>query len=62
MSERPQGILLFKVALVSDTHVNEREDVSASSYPANGQANGRARHVFPRSIRTNLPSSSISEI
>jgi predicted phosphodiesterase len=46
MSKRPQGGLLFKVALVSDTHVNEHEDVSASPYPANAQANARARHVF----------------
>ena len=46
MSKRPKGRLLFKVALVSDTHVNEHEDVSASPYPANAQANARARHVF----------------
>jgi hypothetical protein len=46
MSKRPRGRVLFKVALVSDTHVNEREDVSASPYPANALANARARHVF----------------
>jgi hypothetical protein len=34
MSKRPQGSLLFRVALVADTHVNEREDASASPYPA----------------------------
>ncbi|MFN3208464.1 MAG: metallophosphoesterase family protein, partial [Roseovarius sp.] len=40
------GKSLFRVAIVSDTHVNEKEDFSASPYPANAEANPRARHVF----------------
>ncbi|UXX84776.1 metallophosphoesterase family protein [Roseovarius pelagicus] len=46
MSRQTAGRKLFEVALVSDTHVNEREDFSASPYPANAEANPRARHVF----------------
>ncbi|MEZ5925277.1 MAG: metallophosphoesterase [Hyphomicrobiaceae bacterium] len=46
MTKRPKGKLLFKVALVSDTHVNESEDTSASPYSANAEANPRARYVF----------------
>ena len=46
MNKRPTGKILFSVALVSDTHVNEKEDFSASPYPANGEANPRARYVF----------------
>lgn len=46
MTKRPSGPLLFRIALVSDTHVNEREDFSTSPYPANAEANPRARHVF----------------
>ncbi|SFA57211.1 Calcineurin-like phosphoesterase [Paracoccus halophilus] len=46
MNKRPEGKALFKVSIVSDTHVNEREDFSASPYPANAEANPRARHVF----------------
>ncbi len=46
MSKRPQGNLMLRVALVSDTHVNEREDFSTSPYPANALANARARYVF----------------
>lgn len=46
MNKRPEGKVLFKVSIVSDTHVNEREDFSASPYPANAEANPRARHVF----------------
>lgn len=48
MSRKPQGSKLFEIALVSDTHVNEREDFSKSPYPANAEANPRARHVFHR--------------
>ncbi|MEQ9257793.1 MAG: metallophosphoesterase [Roseovarius sp.] len=46
MTRRPSGKQLFRVALVSDTHVNEAEDFSASPYPANAEANPRARYVF----------------
>lgn len=46
MTRRPKGNKLFTVGLVSDTHCNEREDFSASPYPANAEANARARHVF----------------
>lgn len=46
MSKRPTGEVLFRVALVSDTHVNEAEDFSTSPYPANAKANPRARYVF----------------
>ena len=46
MTDKPIGKILFKVAIVSDTHVNEKEDFSASPYPANAEANPRARHVF----------------
>ena len=52
MSKRPSGSLLFNVALVSDTHVNEREDFSSSPYPANAEANPRARHVFSQINQT----------
>ena len=46
MTRRPSGKRLFKVALVADTHVNEKEDRSSSPYPANAKANPRTRHVF----------------
>lgn len=46
MAKDPIGEVLFKIAIVSDTHVNEKEDYSASPYPANAEANPRARHVF----------------
>jgi hypothetical protein len=46
MNRRPKGNRLFTVGLVSDTHCNEREDFSASPYPANAQANSRARYVM----------------
>lgn len=46
MNKRPTGRVLFKVAIVSDTHVNEKEDFSASPYPANAEANPRARHAL----------------
>ncbi|WP_164512393.1 metallophosphoesterase family protein [Oceaniglobus ichthyenteri] len=45
-NKRPDGPILFRVSIVSDTHVNEKEDFSASPYPANAEANPRARHVF----------------
>ena len=48
MNRRPQGKLLFKIDLVSDTHVNEKEDFSASPFPANQEANPRARFIFDR--------------
>ena len=53
MNKRPSGEILFDVALVSDTHVNEKEDFSTSPYPANGEANPRARHVFQQINRGN---------
>ena len=46
MKRRPKGNRLFTVGLVSDTHCNEREDFSASPYPANAEANPRARHAM----------------
>jgi predicted phosphodiesterase len=46
MKRRPKGSRLFTVGLVSDTHCNEREDFSASPYPANAEANPRARYVM----------------
>jgi len=46
MPTQPIGEVLFNVAIVSDTHVNEKEDFSASPYPANAEANPRARYVF----------------
>ena len=46
MKRRPKGNRLFTVGLVSDTHCNEREDFSASPYPANAEANPRARYVM----------------
>lgn len=45
MNKNSVGKALFKVAIVSDTHVNEKEDFSTSPYPANALANPRARHV-----------------
>ncbi|MDE0810756.1 MAG: metallophosphoesterase [Alphaproteobacteria bacterium] len=44
--------MLFKIALVSDTHVNEKEDFSASPYEANAKANPRARHIFSQVNQT----------
>ena len=46
MNKRPSGDILFRVALISDTHVNEKEDFSSSPYLANSEANPRARYVF----------------
>ena len=46
MKRRPKGNRLFTVGLVSDTHCNEREDFSASPYPANAEANPRARYAM----------------
>lgn len=48
MSRRPTGNKLFTVGLISDTHCNEQENFSASAYPANAEANPRARHAFAR--------------
>ena len=45
MKRRPSQKLAFRVSLISDTHINEAEDFSASPYPANA-ANPRARYVF----------------
>jgi predicted phosphodiesterase len=52
MKRRPSGARLLRVALVSDTHCNVEEDSSASPYPANAEANPRARFVFDRIERT----------
>ena len=46
MNKRPAGNILFKVALVADTHVNEAEDFSTSPYPVNAEANPRTRFIF----------------
>jgi predicted phosphodiesterase len=46
MIRRPRGGKLFSVGLIADTHCNEAEDSSASPYPANAQANPRARYAF----------------
>ena len=46
MKRRPSQKLAFRVSLISDTHINEAEDFSASPYPANAEANPRARYVF----------------
>lgn len=48
MKHRPTGARLTRVAIVSDTHCNAEEDSSASPYPANAEANPRARFVFDR--------------
>lgn len=40
------GRWLFQFAVVSDSHVNEREGYSTSPYEANARANARARYVF----------------
>jgi hypothetical protein len=42
----PRGKRLFSFAVVADTHVNEHEDQSASPFPTNARANGRARYVM----------------
>ena len=36
----------FTFAVIADTHVNQREDHSASVYPSSKLANARARHVI----------------
>lgn len=46
MTKRPQGKSLFKIALISDTHINAEDNSSSSPYPANREANDRAKHVF----------------
>ena len=46
MNRRPSGERLLRIGLISDTHCNEREDASASPYPANAEANPRARWAF----------------
>lgn len=46
------GSLLFRFALVADTHVNESEGKSTSPYATNGLANGRARYVIESLART----------
>jgi hypothetical protein len=46
------GALLFRFALVADTHVNESERRSTSHYATNGMANGRARYVLASLART----------
>jgi len=46
MSRCPTGKVKFTIAVIADTHVNEKEDFSASPYPVNAEANPRARHVF----------------
>ncbi len=46
MKKCPRGDKLFTVGLVSDTHCNERENFSASPYPANAEANPRARYAL----------------
>ncbi|MBU2531532.1 MAG: metallophosphoesterase, partial [Alphaproteobacteria bacterium] len=46
MHRRPKGEVKFSVGLISDTHCNEAEDRSASPYPANAEANPRARFAF----------------
>ena len=53
MNKRPTGGVIFRVALVSDTHVNEKEDTSASPYPANAEANPRARYIFDQINQSN---------
>ncbi len=39
------GKRLFSFAVISDSHVNEEEDRSASPFPSNTLANGRLRYV-----------------
>ena len=46
--ERDLGRHLFTFAVISDSHVNEGEDESASPYPSNRLANGRLRYVVAR--------------
>lgn len=40
------GKRLFTFAVLADTHVNEHEDLSASPFATNAEANGRARHAI----------------
>jgi 3',5'-cyclic AMP phosphodiesterase CpdA len=47
VSDNPDlGRRLFQFAVITDTHVNEREGFSTSPYEANARANARARYVF----------------
>ena len=46
MTHCPKGDKRFTIGVVADTHVNEKEDFSASPYPANAEANPRARYIF----------------
>ena len=46
MKRCPKGNRLFTVGLVSDTHCNEREDFSASPYPANAEVNPRTHDAM----------------
>ena len=43
---QPLGGKLFQFALIADTHVNEEERKSTSTYATNALANARARFVF----------------
>ena len=39
------GKYLFTFAVIADTHINQKEDYSSSSYPCNALANARTRRV-----------------
>lgn len=45
-NQGPLGKKLFQFALIADTHINEQERKSTSTYATNALANGRARFVF----------------
>src|SRR5579872_2900904 len=54
MTRRPSGNRLFNIALIADTHVNEKEGSSSSPYPANAEANPRARYVLRQISQTDV--------
>ena len=43
---QPLGKRVFQFALIADTHVNEEERKTTSTYATNALANARARFVF----------------
>ncbi len=51
---RALGKLLFTLAIISDTHVNEAENETASPYGCNKFANPRFRYVI-RDVNTRKP-------
>lgn len=44
-TKQPSGPVLYRFAVIADTHVNQSEDQASSFFPLNRLANPRTRHV-----------------